>query len=146
MCKLMLNIVMVMIIFVMFPLYSYADGGDVQVRSSGSCTSKVNIDQVTSTQAITGVASQFIHICSVVLVSATAQLVSVVEGTGAICATGIQGLMGGTSASMSFAANGGVASVSGVPWLRTQVVADNVCVLQSGAGNVSGVITYISKP
>ena len=109
------------------------------------CTSVAPINQATSTQVITGVAAQRIYICAIFLLSATAQSVSIVEGTGTVCATGIAGLVGGTTASVSLAANGGFVLTAAAPWMRTQTVADNVCVLQSGVGNVSGTITYQSQ-
>ena len=128
--------------------------GALFVTSSGTvagaagqnvCPSVAPINQITSTQVITGVAAQRIYICAIFLLSATAQNVSVVEGTGAVCAGGIAGLIGGTTASVAVAGNGGFAMTAASPWLRTQTVADNVCILQSGAGNVSGTITYQSQ-
>jgi hypothetical protein len=110
------------------------------------CTSVQAVNQTASTTVITGTASQFLYVCSIVLVSATAQNISVVEGTGTVCATGIAALVGGTTASVALAANGGFSSVAGLPWMKTKTAADNFCVLQSGSGNVSGTITYVSRP
>jgi hypothetical protein len=110
------------------------------------CTSVQSVNQTTGTTVITGTASQFLYICSIVLVSATAQNISVVEGTGTVCATGIAALVGGTTASVALAANGGFSSVAGLPWMKSKTAADNLCILQSGAGNVSGTITYTSRP
>jgi hypothetical protein len=107
----------------------------------GSCTGVIPINQTAATDLKTSVAK--LNICSVVIVSATAQSVSLVEGTGSVCATGIAALIGGTTASMALPANGGFTSISGLPWLKTQTTADHLCLLQSGAGNVSGIITYL---
>jgi hypothetical protein len=109
------------------------------------CTSVASINQATSTTVVTGVAGQRVYICAVFLLSATAQSVSVVEGTGTVCATGITGLIGGTTASVSLAANGGFAMTAASPWLRLQTVANDLCILQSGVGNVSGTLTYQSQ-
>lgn len=106
------------------------------------CTNTVAINQTTSTTVITGTSGQRIYICGIVLVSATAQNISVVEGTGTVCATGIAALIGGTTASVALAANGGFSAVSEHSWMATQVNTNNLCVLQSGAGNVSGIISY----
>lgn len=104
------------------------------------CPSVIAVTQTSSTDLKT--LTNFGYICSVVLVSATGQNVSLVEGTGTVCATNIAGLIGGTTASVALAANGGFSAIAGVPWLKTQTTADHICLLQSGVGNVSGVITY----
>lgn len=110
------------------------------------CSSFVAINQTTSTQLVTGTASQVLYICSVLVVSATAQNVSLVAGTGAVCATSIEGVIGGTTASVALAANGGFSQAAAGPFLKTTTAADNLCLLQSGAGNVSGMISYRSAP
>ena len=107
-----------------------------------TCTSKVAISQTASAQVLAGVASQRIYICAVILITAADQSVSLVEGTGSVCATGIAAVMGGTTASMALVANGGLSSVAAFPWLSTATNANALCVLQSSTGNVSGVITY----
>lgn len=104
------------------------------------CGSVKPINQTASTDLVTS--TNKLHICSIVLISATAQNLSLVEGTGSVCATGIAALIGGTTASLAVAANGGFSAVSERAWLETQTTADHLCLLQSGAGNVSGTITY----
>jgi hypothetical protein len=90
--------------------------------------------------------TNFAYICSIILVSATAQNISLTEGTGTTCATGAAALIGGTTASVAVATNGGFSAVSGVQWMRTKTVADHLCLLQSGTGNISGIITYSDRP
>lgn len=111
------------------------------------CTSRVNINQTAGTQLITGVASQKIYFCTVVVVSATAQNIALVEGTGTVCATGIAGLWGGTTAATgpNLAANSGFVTASSTYTNFTATAADNVCLLQSGTGQLSGWITFISQ-
>lgn len=104
------------------------------------CTSVKAVNQTASTDLVTS--TNKLHICSIVLVSATAQNLSLTEGTGTTCATGAAALIGGTTASVAVAANGGFSAVSDRAWLVTQTTADHLCLLQSGTGNVSGVITY----
>jgi hypothetical protein len=113
---------------------------------SPECTGVVSINQTASAQLVTGVAAQKIYVCSIVIVSAAAQNVSLVEGTGATCAVGTAGLIGGAAASMSLAVNGGVSSVASRPWMKSITAADNICLLQSGVGNISGVLTFVSAP
>ena len=90
-----------------------------------------------------------ILICSIILVSSTAQSVSIVDGTGTTCGTGTAALVGSTVAvgGMALAANGGLSSISPFPWLTSSRNVDlDVCVLVSGTGRVSGVITYRGVP
>jgi hypothetical protein len=108
---------------------------------STMCPSVKAVNQTASTDLITS--TNKLHICSIVLISATAQNLSLVEGTGTTCATGTAALLGGTTASMAVAANGGFVSTSDRAWLETQTTADHLCLLQSGTGNVSGTITYV---
>ena len=108
-------------------------------------TKKATLSQIASAQIITGAASKQTYICSIVIFSATAQSVNLVEGTGTTCATGIAGLTGGTTAStgMSLAANGSLSRGTGAGLTTfTAAAASNVCLLQSGTGQVSGVIIY----
>jgi hypothetical protein len=104
------------------------------------CTSVIAVNQTASTDLKTS--TNKLHICSIMLVSAAAQSISLVEGTGSTCGTGTTALIGGTSASLSLAANGGFSAISDRAWLETQVTGDHLCLLQGGSGNVSGTITY----
>ncbi len=111
------------------------------------CTSRANINQTASAQLITGTASQKIYFCTVMVISGTAQNIELVEGTGTTCGTGTAGLWGGTTAATgpNLAANGGFAVASPAYTNFTATAADNVCLLQSGTGQVSGWITYVSQ-
>lgn len=112
------------------------------VAPSLQCPYVVGVNQTTSTVLVTNKGGQAIHVCAFQAVSATAQNVSLVEGTGSVCATGTAGLWGGTSASVALAANGGGGPVSDRIVAPMQKSGDNICLLQSGAGNVSGTLTY----
>lgn len=104
------------------------------------CTGKTPISQTTSTDVKTF--TNVGYICSIILVSATAQNISVTEGTGTVCATGTSAVIGGTTASMAVGVNGGFSAVSERPWVQLGVSADHLCILQSASGNVSGIITW----
>ena len=105
------------------------------------CTSSVAISQTTSTDVLT--LTDRGHICSIILVSDTAQFINVITGTGTVCATGGAALIGSTTAGngLSVSANGGFSAVSDRAWIRTPS-AVHLCVTQSGSGRLSGVITY----
>lgn len=106
------------------------------------CPFALGISQTTSTKLVAGQTGRKMHICGVSLVSASAQNVSLVEGTGTVCATGTLGLYGGSTASAAFAANGGIHSLLDRIQIPMQQGGDDICLLQSGAGNVSGTLTY----
>lgn len=107
---------------------------------AGNCPIAIPISQATSTDLYTS--HNRIHVCAVALVNgATAQSVSLVEGTGSICATNKTALIGGTTASVALAVSGFFGLASATPWLNSAVTGDHLCLLQSGATNVSGVIT-----
>lgn len=111
-------------------------------RLSLQCPFTVGINQTASTQVVTNAGGKSLHICGFGFISASAQNVSLVEGTGATCATGTAGLVGGTSASVAAAANGGMWNMTDRITIPMQKAGDNLCVLQSAAGNVSGTLTY----
>ena len=87
-----------------------------------------------------------IFVCSIVMIAAAAENISVVEGSGSACATGKIGVIGGTGGTMSVAATGGFSSVAAFPWISSSVAGNALCLDKSGAGNVSGVITYRGAP
>lgn len=109
------------------------------------CNNWTKISQTAGAQLITGAATKQTYVCNLFIYSATAQNVALVEGTGTVCATGIAGMMGGSTAAtgQNLAANQGfVLPASTVPWAKTVTAADNVCLLQSGTGQISGVIVW----
>ncbi len=111
-------------------------------HAADSCGSHIAISQTSSADIYTS--HNRVHICGLVLGNqTTAQNWSLVEGTGTVCATGIQALIGGTTASVAIGANSDFAAVSGPPWwLNSAVTADHICLLQSGSTNLSGVLTF----
>ena len=115
------------------------------LRLAPACNKVINITQTATTDVYTF--TGFGYICSIMLVSATAQSIGIDEGTGTTCETSGTALIGTSSTSsatptLALAANGGFSMVSGIPLMKMQASADHICVLQSGSGNVSGTITY----
>lgn len=109
------------------------------------CATALGVSQAAAAGTLIANPGGFIHICSVILVSASAETFSLVEGTGTNCATGTGNLIGQYNAgagTVSVAANGGFSAVSHRPWLRTQTRGDNLCLVASGTTNISGTITY----
>jgi len=107
--------------------------------------------QAASAQVIAGTALKQTYICSFNLVTAGANNVAVVEGTGAVCVTAPLGVMGGATAATGWnlGANGQVSFGSGTGTIaKTATVSGgaNVCILQSAATQTSGVLTWIQAP
>lgn len=120
----------------------------VLANNSIPCTSFVAVSQADDATVITGTASQYIYICSIVLVGAASEVINIIEGTGTVCATGTTVIAGSSTQAngMSFAANGGFSAVSSLPFMRTSTLADNLCITQSGTSRVSGWISYTKAP
>jgi hypothetical protein len=107
-----------------------------------------SISQTANTQLVAGTAAKKIYVCSIHVVAAAATNVAVVEGTGSVCATstaGVSGFGGATAATgWNFAANGGIALGNGDSSLGAEGTSgDNLCIYNSGSGQVSGGISYV---
>jgi len=107
-----------------------------------------SISQTANTQLVAGTSSKKIYVCSIHVVAAAATNVAVVEGTGSVCATGTAGVsgFGGATAATgwNFAANGGIALGNGDSSLGAEGTSgDNLCIFNSGSGQVSGGISYV---
>jgi hypothetical protein len=102
------------------------------------------ISVAADTQLITGSAGVKNHICALTLVAAAAEVVNIVEGTGAVCATGKAAVLGSTTDAngMSLAANGGFALPSRVPGITANV---NTCITLGGTSRVSGYLAYVQQ-
>lgn len=109
------------------------------------CDLSVNVSTTASAQLVTGVSGRKVFICGINLVTALANNVALVEGTGTMCATGIAGVAGGTTAATGWnlAANSGLAQGSGLGVImQTAAATANLCVLVSTATQLSGSIRY----
>lgn len=114
----------------------------------GNAHSYISISQTTGTQLVAGTASKKIYVCSYHVVTATAQNLALVEGTGTVCASsiaGIKGFGGSTAATgQNFAASGGETYGDGLAAIGAEATnADNLCLLQSSTGQVSGGLSYV---
>lgn len=132
---------LVLVLLSAAPADAQMSGGSLLGRVK-DCNAQVAVNQTASATLVTGTAGQRIYICSMLLVSAGAQLVSLVEGTGTNCATGIAAVVGGTTASLSLAADSGFSMAAPFAWVSTQTSANDLCLLQNGTANISGVVSY----
>jgi len=106
------------------------------------------IAQAASTTLVLGSPARKNYVCSLAIVSPDAEKISVVEGTGTACATTPLALVGATTAAsgMSLAANSVLTYGNGTGTVAAGTNANfNICLLQSGAGVVSGVMTYVQQ-
>lgn len=134
-----------------------AAGTNIIGYTSGDACSQLTklgapISLTASGQVITGTSAKKTYICSIDLITATAQNIALVEGTGSTCATNIYGLAGGTTAATGWnlPANGGLTKGAGSgtvysPSGDTNASDANVCLLLSSTGQTSGQITYVQQ-
>ena len=118
--------------------------------SDDPCTQKIktNVAIAQSTtvaqQLVASTAGSTIYICSFSLISAGANLVSLVNGTTVSCANGSTAMIGSTTvgSGLSFAANGGLTLGNGGAAIGVGVAGQGLCIVtQTGA--VAGNITYV---
>jgi hypothetical protein len=131
------------------PQGQFATGqGAVSDPCKGQAKLYASISQTGNTQIVAGTASKKIYVCSIHVVAAAATDVAVVEGTGTVCGTGsagVSGFGGATAATgWNFAANGGIALGNGDSSVGAEGTSgDNLCIFNSGSGQVSGGISYV---
>jgi hypothetical protein len=130
--------------------FKITDGTNVLMVDPCKARTKVyaSISQTANTQLVAGTASKKIYVCSIHVVAAAATNIAVVEGTGTVCGTssaGVSGFGGATAATgWNFAANGGIALGNGDSSLGAEGTSgDNLCLFNSGSGQVSGGISYV---
>lgn len=110
--------------------------------------SSANINLTASGRIIVGTSAKQTYICSMDLISATAQNIALVEGTVTTCGTGTTGMAGGSTAATGWnlAANGGLVKGTGSNWVfKTATAADDVCLLLSSTGQTSGSVQYVQQ-
>lgn len=94
-----------------------------------------------STRLVIGTAAQKLHICEINLVTADADNIALVEGTGSTCGTSTAGLFGGATAATgwNFGAATQITIGNGHDMLSiVATAADDICLLTSTAAQVSG--------
>lgn len=106
------------------------------------------ISQATSAVILTGTSLKKQYICSIVLVGADAENISIVSGTGTVCATNTGAVIGGVTAATgpNLAANGGFGFGTGDSSIAsTTAVTHDLCLFQSGSGRIAGVMTSVAQ-
>lgn len=123
---------------------SGATGGFLTGIPVCDSTFNINIATATTTLAVTGVSGRHVRICEIDMVTAAANNVGIISGTGATCGTGSAAIVGTTAATgYNFAANGGIATGDGIGMIkRTVATGDSVCIITSATTQLSGTIAY----
>lgn len=109
----------------------------------------ISITTATTTRIVAPSASNRTYICNIVLTSAAADNIGIVEGTGGTCGSGTAGVIGGTTAANgpNFAANGGVAlGNGGFSIAATAGTNVDLCLITSAATPLAGHITWVQVP
>lgn len=109
----------------------------------------INQTSGTTKTIVPGVAGKNLYICKLLLQTASANNVAVVEGTGVDCGTAVSaGLLGGTTAStgLNLPANG-IVTLSGNQsgWSKTATAGDSICLITSASTNLSGTIVSVAQ-
>lgn len=109
----------------------------------------ISITTATTTRIVTPSASNKTYICGLILVTAAANNVGIVEGTGGTCGSGTAGVIGGTTAANgpNYSANGGMVLQAGKT-AHAQTAGTNVdlCLITSAATPLAGGIKYVQAP
>ncbi len=108
------------------------------------CPNRIAINQTASADVLTS--TNKIYICSIDLLLSGTETVSIIEGTGTVCATGTAALWGGTTADATHGmpfSNGGFSKTADRPFAQTLTTADHLCILKSGSGLLSGAMWYV---
>lgn len=131
--------------------------GNTRVAAAGGdpCQSKpatvlpFTIPTATTTNILAGTASQKIYVCYLYLQTGIANNIAVISGTtGATCGANTAALVGGVTAATGLinAANSGQAlGNGGFTVLQTQTNNDDICIITSAAGPLSGVMKYVKN-
>lgn len=114
---------------------------------NGGTKVTVPISQTTSTELLTGTASNRTYVCGFMVTqpAASTQTFALVSGTGTTCGTSVGAMIGGTTAAngmqLPLAFGNGGATIA-----KSDTDADNVCLLQSSTDRISGVLIYVVAP
>lgn len=109
----------------------------------------INNNSTSSTQLIALSGSTTIYVCSLALISASANTVAFTTGTGTACVTGNAAVLGSTTAnianSISLAANGGLTLGNGEGTIAKGAASSELCIILGSATYVSGNLTYVQQ-
>ncbi len=109
----------------------------------------ISITSATTTRIVAPTSAKKTYVCYMFLLSAIANNVGIVEGTGGTCGSSTAGVVGGTTAAngINLAANSGaVFQEGGFAALATAGTNVDLCLITSAAGPVAGHIKWVQAP
>lgn len=118
-------------------------------QSNTQIISPISITTNTTTRIGQPVTSNRLYICYLLLTSAAADNVGIVEGTGGACGSSTAGVIGGTTASNgpNFAANGGLSiGNGGYTVAATKGTNVDFCLITSAATPLAGILKSVYAP
>jgi len=120
-------------------------GGDV---CNFTTKTSLAFSQAASAQLLTGVAGRRTFICGILIHATAAEVVSLVSGTGVVCAGTPAALIGSTTVAQgpSLADKSSLNLGSGNGTVAIAATATNICLLQAATSRLSGVLTYVRSP
>lgn len=126
------------------------DGTNTQILDPCQSATKLYqpISQTTSTQLFAGTSAKKTYVCHIFVLANSAETVTLVSGTGSVCATSPHAMIGPSSvtALSAIAANGGFSlGMGGFAIAASTTNADNVCLVQVGSAQLTGVISYVAQ-
>lgn len=97
-----------------------------------------------SSKLVTGVAGQRVYVCGLIASAGVAAgNISLIEGTGTNCATGTIAVLGTAAGSILLPiASQAMVVASPNPFVKTQVAGNDLCLISSTAGPVSGALIF----
>ncbi len=109
----------------------------------------ISITSATTTRIVAPVSAKRTYVCYMFLLSAIANNIGIVEGTGGTCGSSTAGVVGGTTAAngINLAANSGaVFQAGGEGAIATAGTNVDLCLITSTAGPVAGHIKWVQAP
>lgn len=118
-------------------------------RTVANTYTPISITTATTTRIVAPTSAKKTYICNIILTSAAADNVGIVEGTGGTCGTGTAGVIGGTTAANgpNFAANGGLVFGGGGYFVAATAGTNvDLCLITSAATPLAGGIKWVQAP
>ena len=105
----------------------------------------ISYQTATSVQLVGLSTGKLIYVCSLALIGSTATVFSLTSGTGTACATATAAVFGAATATngVSLTSNGGLTLGGGAGTVAIAPAGSELCIVQSGSGNLSGNLTYV---
>lgn len=140
----MLSVVLLALALVLAPNLSLAQARpDISVWCKGQSVGFTGLGAAAS-KLVTGVAGQRVYVCGLIAsAGAAAGTISLIEGTGTNCGTGTLAVLGTSAGSILLPiASQPMVLAALYPLVQTQGPGNDLCIISSTAGPVSGALIF----